>query len=79
MTDERVVLLNEGGKRLAEWRIAKEMIRPDMAKKLGIRVSMLGHLETGRRLPSLKLAAEIERITRIAPRLWVEEVHRESE
>ena len=45
--------------------------KSSLAKALGMTVEQLRHITSGRRPPTLKQAARIEKLTKIPPRFWV--------
>lgn len=47
---------------IASIRKALGLTQAEFAERLGVSVGYVGHLETGVRKPSLKLAAQIERL-----------------
>lgn len=51
------------GMDVATLRKALRLTQAEFAAQLGTSAAYIGHLETGHRKPSLKLAAKIERLT----------------
>ena len=59
------------GKLLESHRLAEEVSQKDFAKFLGISASSLCDLEKGRKIPSLKRAAQIAKKLKVSSKLWI--------
>jgi transcriptional regulator with XRE-family HTH domain len=57
--------------RLKHFREKKGMTQMALAQALGTHPTMLSDFEHGRRVPNLKMAAKIEKVTKIPVAAWV--------
>jgi len=58
------------GKQVEKWRVARNMTQRDLAKLLKISASMICRLETGRQIPTLRVAILIESTTGVPVTAW---------
>ena len=49
------------GENIKQMRIKKGLTQEELAQNLGISQSMIGHIESGRKLPSIPLAVDISK------------------
>jgi len=64
---------NHGALLFARWRKRQDLSQEQAATRLGVSVSLLSKLESGKRTPSLALAAAIEAETKIGASTWTKQ------